>query len=201
MQHPHITIDMRWERAERTLVECFRDAPTGNVSDAAGRVVGLPNTIKPITSDVRPGDVLVIATDDARARAVIGDLLAGFAFNSGAVAVVTDGMIRDQETLEDLGKPVFAGGITPVGPIGDGPCSVGTPITLGSQTVCSGDLIVGDLDGIVVVPQAKLASSVGALTQITEKERAMEAQIKAGEKVPEEAAAVLATADITQLET
>jgi len=227
MQHPHITIDMRWERAERTLVECFRDAPTGNVSDAAGRVVGLPNTIKPITSayrfcgtaltvdngrtgnlgvwaaleHVRPGDVLVIATDDARARAVIGDLLAGFAFNSGAVAVVTDGMIRDQETLEDLGKPVFAGGITPVGPIGDGPCSVGTPITLGSQTVCSGDLIVGDLDGIVVVPQAKLASSVGALTQITEKERAMEAQIKAGEKVPEEAAAVLAAADITQLET
>jgi len=227
MQRPHITIDMRWERAERTLVECFRDAPTGNVSDAAGRVVGLPNTIKPITSayrfcgtaltvdngrtgnlgvwaaleHVRPGDVLVIATDDARARAVIGDLLAGFAFNSGAVAVVTDGMIRDQETLEDLGKPVFAGGITPVGPIGDGPCSVGTPITLGSQTVCSGDLIVGDLDGIVVVPQAKLASSVGALTQITEKERAMEAQIKAGEKVPEEAAAVLAAADITQLET
>ncbi len=227
MQRPHITIDMRWERAERTLVECFRDAPTGNVSDAAGRVVGLPNTIKPITSEyrfygtaltvdngrtgnlgvwaalehVRPGDVLVIATDDARARAVIGDLLAGFAFNSGAVAVVTDGMIRDQETLEDLGKPVFAGGITPVGPIGDGPCSVGTPITLGSQTVCSGDLIVGDLDGIVVVPQAKLASSVGALTQITEKERAMEAQIKAGEKVPEEAAAVLAAADITQLET
>lgn len=226
MQRPHITIDMRWERAERTLVECFRDAPTGNVSDAAGRVVGLPNSIKPITSayrfcgtaltidngrtgnlgvwaaleHVRPGDVLVIATGDARERAVIGDLLAGFAFNSGVVAVVTDGMIRDQETLEDFGRPVFAGGITPVGPVGDGPCRVGTPITLGSQVICSGDLVVGDLDGVVVVPQSKLASSVGALTKITEKERAMENQVKAGAKVPAEAEAVLAAAQVTRLE-
>ena len=226
MQRTHVTIDMRWERADRTLVECFRDAPTGNVSDAAGRVVGLPYAIKPITSayrfcgtaltidngrtgnlgvwaaleHVRPGDVLIIATGDARERAVIGDLLAGFAFNSGAVAVVTDGMIRDQETLEHFGKPVFAGGITPAGPIGEGPCSVGKPITLGSQVVCSGDLVVGDLDGVVVVPQAKLASSVGALTKITEKERAMEDQVKAGGKVPAEAAAILAATEITRLE-
>ncbi len=226
VERPHITIDMRWNRAERTLVECFRDAPSGNVSDAAGRVVGMPNAIKPITSAyrfcgtaltidngrtgnlgvwaaleyVQPGDVLVIATGEARERAVIGDLLAGFAFNSGAVAVVTDGMVRDQETLEHFGKPVFAGGITPIGPIGDGPCRVGTPITLGSQVVCSGDLVVGDLDGVVVVAQAKLASSVGALTKITEKERGMETQVKAGARVPAEAEAILAAAQITRLE-
>jgi len=133
VERPHITIDMRWNRAERTLVECFRDAPSGNVSDAAGRVVGMPNA------------------------AVIGDLLAGFAFNSGAVAVVTDGMVRDQETLEHFGKPVFAGGITPIGPIGDGPCRVGTPITLGSQVVCSGDLVVGGSSD----------HSVGGLTWLT----------------------------------
>ena len=226
MARPHITIDMRWERADRTLVECFRDVPTGNVSDAAGRVVGFPNAIKPITSAyrfcgtaltvdngrtgnlgvwaalefIRPGDVLVIATGDARERAVIGDLLAGFAFNGGAVAVVTDGTVRDQETLENFGKPVFASGISPIGPIGDGSCGVGKPITLGSQVICSGDLVVGDLDGVVVVPQAKLVSSVGALTKITEKERSMEDQVKAGGKVPTEAAAILAATEITRLE-
>lgn len=226
MERTHITIDMRWERADRTLVECFRDVPTGNVSDAAGRLVGFPNAIKPITSayrfcgtaltvdngrtgnlgvwaaleHVRPGDVLVIATGDARERAVIGDLLAGFAFNSGAVAVVTDGMIRDQETLENFGKPVFAGGITPAGPVGEGRCNVGTPITLGSQVISSGDLVVGDLDGVVVVPQAKLVSSVGALTKITEKERGMEDQVKAGGKVPAEASAILNVAQVTRLE-
>ena len=155
MARTHITIDMRWERAERTLVECFRDAPTGNVSDAAGRVVGLPNVIKPIPSAyrfcgtaltidngrmgnlgvwaaleyIRPGDVIVIATGEAKERAVIGDL-----------------------------------------------------------------------DGVVVVPQAKLASSVGALTKITEKERAMDDQVRAGGKVPVEALAILAATEITRLE-
>lgn len=224
MLKPQITINKSWERADRTLVECFRDAPTGNVSDAGGRVVGLPTAIKPVTSafrfcgtaltvdngrtgnlgvwaaleHVRPGDVLVIATGEARERAVIGDLLAGFAFNSGAVAVVTDGMIRDVETLENFGKPVFAGGVTPAGPIGDGTCTVGLPITLGSHVISSGDLIVGDLDGVVAIPQAKLASSVGALTKITEKERGMEDQVKAGDKTPQEAVAVLGAAHITE---
>jgi len=227
MSAPHITIDMRWSRPDPAHVAPFRDAPSGNVSDAAGRVADIPNAIKSVTGanrfcgtaltvengrignlgvwaaleHIRPGDVLVIATGDARERAVIGDLLAGFAFNGGAVAIVTDGMIRDRDQLDAFGKPVFAGGITPVGPIGEGNVGIGVPVTFGAQQICSGDIIVGDADGIVVVPQAKLAEATKILAEIAAREAGMEAQAKAGAKVPAEASAKLAAAKITRLET
>ena len=226
MSKPHITIDMRWTRAQPNLIDPFRSAPSGNVSDAAGRIAYLPNTIKAVTTaknfcgsaltidngrtgnlgvwaaleHVRPGDVLVIATGDARERAVIGDLLAGFAFNGGAVAIVTDGMIRDCEQLDAFGKPVFAGGITPVGPVGEGNVGVGVPITLGEQQVRSGDLIMGDADGVVVVPKEKLATAAQELDAIAVKEAGMETQIKVGGTVPDQAAAVLAPFSITRLD-
>ena len=225
MSSPHITIDRRWQRPDAALIDPFREAPSGNVSDAAGRVAAVPTAIKPVTSTyrfcgtaltvengrvgnlgvwaalehIRPGDVLVIATGDARERAVIGDLLAGFAFNGGAVAIVTDGMIRDREQLNDFGKPVFAGGVTPVGPVGESPVGIGVPIALGEQQVCSGDVIIGDADGIVVVPQAKLTAAAQGLSEIAEREGGMEAQIKAGGTVPDEWAALRAAATITEL--
>lgn len=226
MSKTHITIDTRWTRPDPTLVEPFRGAPSGNVSDAAGRIADIPNAIKAITGaqhfcgtaltvengrtgnlgvwaaleHVRPGDVLVIATGDARERAVIGDLLAGFAFNGGAVAIVTDGMVRDREQLDAFGKPVFAGGITPVGPVGEGNVGVGVPITLGEQQICSGDVIMGDADGVVVVPQSMLAVAAKELAAIAEREGGMEAQIKAGATVPEQTAALLAAFTTTRLE-
>lgn len=226
MRAPHLTIDFRWKRPDPALVERFRDAPSGNVSDAAGRVADLPTAIKPVTNSarfcgvaltadngptgnlavwaalehIRPGDVLVIATGGARHRAVIGDLLAGFAYNGGAVAIVTDGMIRDVEQLDALGKPVFAGGVTPVGPVGEGDCTIGGAVTLGDQVIRSGDVIVGDADGIAVVPQAMLAEAADQLGRIAAREAGMEAQIKAGAKVPDKAAEVLAHAAKTILE-
>jgi 4-hydroxy-4-methyl-2-oxoglutarate aldolase len=226
MRAPHVTIDTRWQRPDPALVERFRDVPSGNVSDAAGRVADLPNAIKPVTGMVRfcgialtadngptgnfavwaalehiqPGDVLVIATGGARQRAVIGDLLAGFAYNGGAVAIVTDGMIRDVEQLDALGKPVFAGGVTPVGPVGEGDCCIGGAVTLGEQVIRSGDVIVGDADGIAVVPQAMLAEAAAELDRITAREQGMEAQIMAGASVPDRAADVLSRATKTILE-
>ena len=149
---------------------------------------------------VRPGDVLVIATHDSRDRAVVGDLLAGFIFNAGAAAIVTDGMVRDVEEIDAYGKPVFAQGATPVGPSKDGAVSVGLPVTLGNQVVSSGDLIVGDRDGTVVVPKAKLVGSIEALAEIAERESGMMAQVKAGATVPEQAATVLGAASITRLD-
>jgi len=226
MIKPHITIDTRWSRPDTALVDPFRDAPSGNVSDAAGRVADIPTAIKPVTSanrfcgtaltvengrignlgvwavleHIKPGDVIVIATGGARERAVIGDLLAGFAYNSGAIAIVTDGVIRDCEQLDAMGKPVFAAGVTPVGPVGEGNVGIGVPITFGAQQICSGDVIVGDADGIVVVPQARLASAAEELAAIATTEDGMEAQFKAGETGPEQSAAMKAGFTTARLE-
>jgi len=102
---PHITIDQRWQRPASELVDPFRNVENGRIGNLG---------VWAALEHVKPGDVLVIATGDARERAVIGDLLAGFAFNSGAVAIVTDGMIRDKEQLDVFRKPVFAGGVCPL---------------------------------------------------------------------------------------
>ena len=74
------------------------------------------------------------------------------------------------------------------------------PITLGEQQVRSGDLIMGDADGVVVVPKEKLAAAARELDAIAVKEAGMEAQIKVGGTVPDQTEAVLAPFTITRLD-
>ena len=198
---PIITVKRSWDRPDPALVDRFRDAPSGNVSDAANRGNSLDPSIKPVTPEfrfcgtaltvdagkhdnlafwaaldkVQAGDVMMVATQGHRDCAVIGDLIVSFARNRGCVAVVTDGMIRDVEALGELGIPVFSAGIRPSGPDKKGPGSVGLPVWVAGQRVDPGDIVVGDRDGVVVVPQAMAAEAADTLDQIAEKEAGMEA--------------------------
>ena len=207
---PIITVKRDWIRPDPALVDRFRDAPSGNVSDAAGRGGSMAPEIKPVTpmfrfcgtaltidagrhdnlafwvalEKVQPGDVMVVATHGHRDCAVVGDLIISFARNRGAVAVVTDGMIRDQEALEEVGLPVFAAGIRPSGPDKKGPGSVGLPVWVGGQRIEPGDVVVGDRDGVVVVPRAMLDTAAEDLAKIAAKEAGMEADGKAGKPYP-----------------
>ncbi len=106
---------------------------------------------------------------------MIGDLVAGMARNKGAVALVTDGLVRDLAGLRQVGLPVFAAGITPNSPTRQGPGTAGLPIVVGGVRVESGDVLVGDLDGVVVIPQARLAAVVDRLATIRQKEAALDA--------------------------
>ena len=98
--------------------------------------------------------MLVVATGGYAGAAVTGDLLIGVARNRGAAGFVTDGLVRDLDDLETVGLPIFAMGVTPNSPQRRGPGSVGLPIVCGGVTVASGDVVVGDRDGVVVVPRA-----------------------------------------------
>ena len=208
---PIITVKRSWTRPDPALVAKFGEAPSGNVSDSAGRGGSMNPVIKPVTpakkfcgtaltidagqhdnlafwvalESAQPGDVMVVATHGHTDCAVVGDLIIAFARNRGAVAVVTDGMIRDQEALEEVGLPVFAAGIRPSGPTKRGPGSVGLPVWVGGQRIEPGDVVVGDSDGVVVVAQAMLAEAVVVLDQIAAKEAGMEADGKAGKPYPE----------------
>jgi 4-hydroxy-4-methyl-2-oxoglutarate aldolase len=197
---PIITVKRSWARPDAETVAKFGAAPSGNVSDAAGRAGSLEPHIKPVTpqfkfagtaltidagkhdnlafwaalDSVRPGDVMMVATHGHTECAVVGDLIISFARNRGAVAVVTDGMVRDKEMLAELGLPVFSAGVRPSGPTKRGPGSVGLPVWVGGQRVEAGDIVVGDMDGVVVVPQAMIADALPVLDQIAEKESGME---------------------------
>ncbi len=210
MDAPIITVKRSWTRPEAALLDRFRDRPSGNVSDAAGRGGALAPAVKAVTPDrrfvgaaltvdcgrhdnlafwaaldsVQPGDVMMVATQGHDGCAVVGDLIISFARNRGAVAVVTDGMVRDAEALAGIGVPVFAAGIRPSGPTKRGPGSVGLPVWIAGQRVEAGDVVVGDQDGVVVVPRAILAQAADELDRIAEKEAGMEADGKAGKPSP-----------------
>jgi 4-hydroxy-4-methyl-2-oxoglutarate aldolase len=129
-----------------------------------------------------PGDVIVAATDGFTGTSVVGDLLLGIAKNRGAAAFVTDGMVRDQNDIEALALPCYAMGATPNSPARNGPGSVGLPIVCGGVLIASGDVVIGDRDGVVVVPQADLAATLERLKDVRTAEAAMLAKVRGGLK-------------------
>jgi regulator of RNase E activity RraA len=179
-------------RPDPALVERFRDAATGHVGDALGRSAALDASIKPVgphasfcgvaftvkTRPVdnlvvwkalelaRPGDVLVIATGGHRGHSTWGDLTSRVAAARGLAAMVTDGAVRDVAGIAEAGMPVFAAAVTPNSPQKDGPGELNVPIACGGQVVHPGDILVGDEDGVVVVPRDDAAAVLGELERI-----------------------------------
>ena len=188
-------------------IEAFRGAQTGHVCDAMGGIGAMDMAIKPLpgvpnaicgpalTADCGPaeikallasmteverGDVLVQATGGWTGCAGIGDLVSGMAKNAGAAGIVTDGCARDLPGIVALSLPVFAAGITPNSPYNKGPGSIGYPVLCGGQQVGSGDMIVGDQDGVVVVPFDQIDAVLTALQAVRAAEADLEAKVKGG---------------------
>ena len=159
--------------------------------DPASRMVGSALTARAGARDnlaalaaldlIEPGDVLVIATQGFEGTATLGDNMARIAQMRGAVGVVTDGMARDAAEIIALGLPVFCRGVTPNSAFPSGPGEVGLPLAMGEVTVEAGDLILGDRDGVVVVPRAQLAVVTARLELVAAKEAEMHAKVAAGE--------------------
>jgi 4-hydroxy-4-methyl-2-oxoglutarate aldolase len=131
-----------------------------------------------------PGDVLVIATGDHVAHAVIGDILVTMARNCGCVAIVTDGVVCDIRGIDAAGVPVFARGLSPNSCWKNGPGEVGLRIALGGVSIGSGDVLVGDSDGVAVIPAAELQAVISEMPKIKAREADMEKMVAAGARQP-----------------
>jgi 4-hydroxy-4-methyl-2-oxoglutarate aldolase len=131
------------------------------------------------------GDVILAAADGFTGSAVIGDLVLAMIRNRGVVAFVTDGLVRDLDGIDQVGLPVFCRGVSPNSPVRNGPGTAGLPVTIGGVPVDSGDVVVGDRDGVVVVPRARVDAVIGALAAIREAEAALEAKVQAGLEIPD----------------
>jgi RraA family protein len=134
------------------------------------RILGPATTVKVFPGDnlmvhksldiAKPGDILVVDASGSSLTAVLGDLVSTKARHRGIAGVVVDGLIRDLPAIRALGDfPVFARGVTPIGPLHRGPGEVNFPISAGGIVVRPGDVIVGDLNGVVVVPR-DMASTI-----------------------------------------
>jgi len=209
-QETALTIRRNFERADAGILRQFSQVPTGNVCDSQGRTGALDYRIKPVSAVAafcgtaltvdagprdnlaawtalevaRPGDVILIRTGEFCDSSVVGDIYVGMARNAGVVAIVTDGAVRDIPGIDAVGIPVFAIGVSPNSPWKNGPGRVGLPIAIGGVTVDAGDIVVGDQDGVVIVPRAGAAAAADELTSVLAKEAKMEQGVKAGLTVP-----------------
>src|SRR5439155_6973190 len=102
----------------------------------------------------RPGDVIVVAGHRSTLTAALGDFVSKKARHRGVAGLVVDGVIRDLPEIKRLGDfTVFARDVTPIGLMHRGPGEINYPIACGGVVVNPGDIIVGDLNGVVVVPR------------------------------------------------
>ncbi len=107
---------------------------------------------------VQPGEVIVVNGQGDESRALLGDLIGARAKARGVAGFVIDGAVRDASGLAEISMPVFARGVSPAGPYKHGPGSLGKAIAVGGVVVAPGDIIVGDSDGVAVVPKADALS-------------------------------------------
>ncbi len=193
-----------FERVDAATVAEAARFPSSILADVAGRRGALHGRIAPLspsmsfagpalTVEVRPGDNLMIHAAMALARpgdvivvdgkgdlsaALMGEIMAQQCVALGVAAVVLDGAVRDSVAVRELGFPMYAAGLNPNGPTKNVPGRVNHPISIGGVTVCAGDLVVGDADGVTVIERDKAAAMLPLATQKVAAEMQRIADIK-----------------------
>ncbi len=177
------------------LLRRFAPIPAANVGDAMDRLGALAgihsvwpgarllgpaftvwtragdNVVIHQAIDTAPaGSVLVINGEGDITRALLGEMMGAKAKRKGIAGFVVDGMVRDAGGLQELGMPVFARGVTPAGPYKNGPGRLGEPVAVGNVAVTPGDIVLGDDDGVVIIPAARAATIILGAEKIFEKE-------------------------------
>ncbi|MDM5245813.1 MULTISPECIES: RraA family protein [unclassified Lysinibacillus] len=189
----------------------FKHLPTTAVSDATGGHTNLHSSIKPLADHYKiagravtvrlpdgengavleairvasEGDILVIDAKGNTNRAVAGDFVLSLAKGIGVQGFVVDGVIRDIAAIRELDFPVFSRGTTVAAGNKNGGGKVNVPIAIGGVTVHPGDYIMGDVDGVVVVPQDDAERIVAAAEAKIQKDeiRAQEAHVNGKESI------------------
>jgi regulator of RNase E activity RraA len=137
-----------------------------------------------LVDDLKPDDVAVFGCGGSKQIAPWGELLTTASRARGAVGCITDGFVRDIRQIRALRFAVFHGGIAPLDSKGRGMVAeIDVPMRCAGVAIAPGDLIVGDADGVIVVPQAIEAEAVGrALRKVTSEDRTRD-ELAAGVKL------------------
>ena len=131
--------------------------------------------------EAKRGQVLVVeVTGGAKQTALMGDIIAYAARARGLAGLVTNGVVRDWAKLRELNFPVFCTGLNIVGPAKADQGERNVDVVVGGAVVCPGDIVLGDADGVVVVPAAGLQGVVEAAKLRAEKEQEVIRQLDAG---------------------
>jgi 4-hydroxy-4-methyl-2-oxoglutarate aldolase len=165
-------------------IECARKFGTATLHEAGGRIGALPGALRPVDARfslagaaltvhvpagdnlwihralylAKPGDILVVCTGGGHEFGYWGEILNEAAMARQLGGLVIDGGVRDVAALSRMDFPVFSRGvcIRGTGKDHDAIAWVNKPIQIGDVTINADDLIVGDIDGVVALPQARV---------------------------------------------
>ncbi|MBN9062630.1 MAG: 4-carboxy-4-hydroxy-2-oxoadipate aldolase/oxaloacetate decarboxylase [Rhizobiales bacterium] len=118
----------------------------------------------------KPGDVIMCAAAGFTEQGLFGDVMASCAKGKGIAGLVVDGGVRDGATIAEIGFPVFTRALSIKGSVKEALGTLNKPTVVGGVLVEPGDLVIGDDDGVVVVPKAEIADIAIAYKQREEKE-------------------------------
>jgi len=170
------------ELPDKEIIEGFKSLPAANVADCMSRLCALSSEIRLISSPssfnmvgpaltvkCRPGDnlmlhkaldiaeegdIIVVANCGCRTHALMGMIMATYAQSTKKIGgIVLDGPIRDYKEISQMDFHLYATGSTPNGPYKEGPGEVNVPISIGEVAIMPGDIILGDEDGVIVIPK------------------------------------------------
>ncbi len=193
-------------RLQSELVASFKGLASSNLADAMGRfnfmdagirqrsglaLCGLAVTVKCRPADnlmvhkalavAEPGDIVVVDTCGNTTSAVFGELMCHTAVAARLGGIVVDGAIRDVDGITRLCLPAYSRSVSPGGCDKDGPGEINVPISCGGTVVMPGDIIVGDGDGIAVVPRDHADDVLALVGALLKREGARIAEIERGE--------------------
>ena len=201
-------------RSPSEQIEVLKRLGTATVHEAQGQVGAMDSGMKPIDpsrrlagpaltvdslpqdnlalhlalAHAKPGDVLVVDAKGFLEGGPWGDVLTLAAMRRGIAGLVIDGAIRDSDAIIGMGFPVFARGLSIKATHKNHAGRIGSEIVCGGQAVRTGDVILGDRDGLVVL-RGDIEDVIAASEAREAKEERMRERIQAGES----------TVDILQL--
>ena len=129
--------------------------------------------------------MVVVDAQGATARSVWGGVLTAAAMAKGVVGAVVDGVARDLDEIAAQGFTLFARGTCPAGPHKGFRGAFGVPVQCGGVVVNPGDIVVGDTDGVSVVPAEQAEAALAAVARIAATEQSWLARIRRGESSAE----------------
>ncbi|MCU5774327.1 RraA family protein [Erwiniaceae bacterium BAC15a-03b] len=161
-------------------LEAFRQLPAAVVADCMSRLPALSSEIKLMSNPVKPvmcglavtvkarsgdnlmlhkamdiagkDDVIILSNEGDRSQSLMGEVMTTYARYQGVEGIVLDGPIRDITGISEMDFHLYAAGHTPGGPFKDGPGEINVPIACGKAPVFPGDIVLGDADGVIIIP-------------------------------------------------
>lgn len=179
---------------------------TATIHEAMGKTGALPPAIKPLNQNMKvcgtaftvqtipgdnlllhralaaasAGDVLVVNVSDFYEAGYWGEIMTVAALQKGIAGLVIDGCVRDAEAIEELAFPLFSRGLCIKGTTKFGQGTLKQSIIIGDTKVRPGDIVVGDRDGVVVVPSGHLQTTIEVAKKREQKEAATMAELRNG---------------------